>query len=547
MSAVQSSTPSPSATSAGGASGAAFVRKSSGLIKSGTPWRVFVMAFAVQGVGAWMALYYLYGVGPFPRANIWLAFLLMLPLTQAFNLALSLLASAYPRDGGDYVFLSRIFSPGVGFITNFGTFCAVCFFASSGAFLLLTVGLAPAMQVFGVVTHHPSWVHGGTWLSATHHAWLVASILVLLFGALVAFGMKIFYRYQAITWWIGGGLFLLLLVVYAVSGHSTFVSGFNRYVLATSHVHNAYAQVIAAAHKSGIPHGYTLYDTLGMFAVATAVSSVATAWIGGEVRTPLRTQLLGGVGGGVAYWIVILIITAILAGTTGLGFNRDATFLAIQHSAAYVPNQSPVFTFYAFLCTTSPVLLFLMMAGIVIIGAYLVPSQILYPTRMLFAWSFDRLAPRQVASVSPRTNAPVVATVITIIACEGLLALYGTGQITFINPVLIFGTICLMASIAALMMPFMPKSRELYRKSMIKREIFGIPVITLAAVFGIVFWVVALYVAFTRDALGANAGSNVRIWIATFIVPTIYYVITKWYRRRQGMDLSATFNELPPE
>src|ERR1700756_4293509 len=97
MSAVSSSPPSAAGT--GGASGAAFVRKSSGLIKSGTPWRVFVMAFAVQGVGAWMALYYLYGIGPFPRANIWLAFLLMLPLTQAFNLALSLLASAYPRDG----------------------------------------------------------------------------------------------------------------------------------------------------------------------------------------------------------------------------------------------------------------------------------------------------------------------------------------------------------------------------------------------------------------------------------------------------------------
>jgi heme/copper-type cytochrome/quinol oxidase subunit 2 len=82
---------------------------------------------------------------------------------------------------------------------------------------------------------------------------------------------------------------------------------------------------------------------------------------------------------------------------------------------------------------------------------------------------------------------------------------------------------------------------------MIKREVLGIPVITLAAIFGIVFWVTALYVAFTRDALGANAASNVRIWIATFIIPAIYYVGVKWYRRRQGMDLSATFNELPPE
>jgi amino acid transporter len=325
------------------------------------------------------------------------------------------------------------------------------------------------------------------------------------------------------------------------------VHGFNNYVFATSHVRDAYAGVVASATKLGIPHGYTLSDTLGMFAVATAVSTIATALIGGEVRTPFKTQLLGGVGGGVAYWIAILIITAIIAGTTGLDFNRDATWLATQNATHYVPNQSPVFTFYAFVCTTSPVLLFLMMAGIVIIGAYLVPSQILYPTRMLFAWSFDRLVPRRVADVSPRTNAPIIATVITIIFCEGLLALYGTGQITFINPILIFGTICLAASIAATVMPFMPKSRGLYKRSPANQSVLGIPVTTIAGSLGILFWVVALYVAFTRDAIGANVASNERIWIAVFVIPAIYYPITKWYRNRQGIDISSNFTELPPE
>jgi APA family basic amino acid/polyamine antiporter len=325
------------------------------------------------------------------------------------------------------------------------------------------------------------------------------------------------------------------------------VHGFNNYVFASSHVHHAYQNIIASANKLGIPHGFTFGDTLGMFAVATAVSTIATAWIGGEVRTPMKTQLLGGVGGGVAYWIVILIITAIIAGTTGLDFNRDATWLATQNATHYVPNQSPVFTFYAFVCTTSPVLLILMMAGIVIIGAYLVPSQILYPTRMLFAWSFDRLVPRKVAEVSPRTNAPIIATVITIIACEGLLALYGSGQITFINPVLIFGTICLVASFAATVMPFMPKSRALYKRSPANHRVLGIPVMTIAGLFGMVFWIVALYVAFTKDALGANVGSNVRIWIAAFLVPAIYYPVAKWYRKRQGVDIAANFTELPPE
>jgi amino acid transporter len=527
--------------------GVAFVRKSSGLVKTGTPWRIFVMGFAVQGVGAWMALYYLSGVGAFPQTNLWLAFIAMMVLIQAFNVAIALIAAAYPRSGGDYVYLSRIFSPMVGFVINFGTFCTVCFFAVSGAFLLLTYGLAPALEVYGVIVRHPTWTSAGTWLANTDHAWLVSSLIVLAFGVLIVFGMKIFYQYQAITWWVGGALFVLMLVVYGVSSHATFVHGFNNYVLATAHQHNGYAQVMAAAKKAGVPHGYTLYDTLGMFAIATAISNIAIAWIGGEVRTPLRTQLLGGVGSGVAYWLVIFIITAIIASTTGFAFNKDATFLSVQHPTMYVAGQAPIFTFYAYLCTTSPVLLWLMMAGVVIIGAYLVPSQIMYPTRMLFAWSFDRLIPSRVADVSGRTNAPIIATIITILACEGLLALYGSGQITFINPILLFGTVCMAASIAAVVMPFMPKSRDLYKTSGIKREILGVPVITIGGILGVVFWGTALYVALSRDALGANAASNIRIWIGVFVIPAIYYLGAKWYRRREGINLSANFTELPPE
>jgi amino acid transporter len=505
------------------ATGAAFVRKSSGLIKAGTPWRIFFMAFAVQGIGAFMALTFLYGVGPFPQTNILLAILIMIPFLQLFNVAYGLMAGAYPRSGGDYVFGSRIIAPIYGFVTNFGWFIAICFFASTGAYIVMALGLAPALQVFGVITKHPSFTSAGIWLAKTDNAWLVASVLVLGFGVLVACGMKIFYRYQAITWWIGGTLFLLLLIVYATSSHADFVNGFNHYMAVTAHEPHAYARLMAAAQHAGVPHTYSLHDTLGLFAVMTATTTSTTALIGGEVRTPLRTQMLGGVGGGVAYCVVMFLIGLIIASTTGLHFNLDATYLATQHPGLYTPSQSPVFTFYAFLCTSSPVLLFLMMGGIVVLGAYLVPSQILYPTRMLFAWSFDRLIPKQVANVSPRSNSPIIATVIGVIVCEVLLALYGSGVITFINPILIFGVTSLLGSIAAFVMPFAPRSREHYRNSAIKREILGLPLISVAAFFAIIFWVVALYVAFTYDALGANATSNIVVAAVVFAIPICYY------------------------
>jgi amino acid transporter len=283
-----------------------------------------------------------------------------------------------------------------------------------------------------------------------------------------------------------------------------------------------------------------------MFAVATSVAA-AGAYMGGEVRTPMKTQTLGGAGGGVFYMLLILLIGFLISHTTTLEFNRAATFLSVQHSSLYLPPQAPVFTFYAYLCTSSPVLLVVMMLGTVIFSLILVPQQIIYPTRMLFAWSFDRLIPAKVASVSARTNSPIIATVVVAIFCEILLALYGSGQITFINPILIIGPVWTTIAIAGLVVPFMPRSRAAFRTSRINIRIAGIPVISLLAMVACAFWAGSLYIAFSSDTLGADQSSNERIALAVFLAAAIYYVGARVVRSRQGMNLDATFAELPPD
>jgi basic amino acid/polyamine antiporter, APA family len=528
------------------ADGGAFVRKSSGLIKTGTPWRIFVMSCTDQGVGAFMATFFLYGVGAFPRTNLLLSLAMTTVCLVCMNLVYAFLAGAYPRSGGEYVFLSRIIHPALGFIANFGAFIAFCFFSATGGYLVFTLALAPSLEVLGVITHHPGITSVGNWFGTNNHAWLCASALVLLYSVMVAFGMKLYYRYQAITWWIGLGCFLVLLVVYGTASHSDFVHGFNNYMLTTTHQHNAYAKLIAAANHAGVPHSHSFYDTIGMFAVATSISA-AGAYIAGEVRTPVKTQVIGGAGGGFFFMVVVFIIALLIDHTTGFTFNTSATYLSVQHSSAYPVDQSPVFTFYAYLCTTSPVLLVIMTLGTVIFTLILVPQQIIYPTRMIFAWSFDRLVPRQLAQVSSRTNAPIVATIVVAAVCEGLLALYGSGQITFINPILIIGPVWGIIAVAGVIVPFMPKTREYFRTSRINIRVLGVPLITILGGVAVVFWVLSLYVATSSDQLGADAASNERIAVIVFAAAAVYYVAVRLYRRSQGIDLDATFNELPPD
>jgi basic amino acid/polyamine antiporter, APA family len=366
------------------------------------------------------------------------------------------------------------------------------------------------------------------------------------FAVMVCFGTKVYYRFQSVVWWVGMGCFALLLIVLGFSSHEHFVHGLNAYVQSTSGKSGAYDSIMQTAKAQGAPSGYSLSDTLGMFAVATSVSA-AGAYMGGEVRTPLRTQIIGGAGGGLFFGGLVLLVGLLIAKTVGLDFNQAATFLAVQHGDQFLADQTPVFTWYAFLCTSSPVLLVLMCLGVVLLTSILVPQQIMYPTRMLFAWSFDRLIPARVADVSPRTGAPIKATIIVALTCEGLLALYGSGQISYINPILIIGLVWGIIALAAVLFPFMPRSREAFRSSQIGVRVAGIPVISLLGLAGVIFFAISLGVAYTSDTLGANKTSNIIVAAVVFAVALVYFVGVRVVRRNQGINLDATFAELPPD
>ena len=55
----------------------------------------------------------------FPGANPYLALLFVLPMTLSFSYAFGLLTQMIPRSGGDYMIVSRVLGPVLGFISSF--------------------------------------------------------------------------------------------------------------------------------------------------------------------------------------------------------------------------------------------------------------------------------------------------------------------------------------------------------------------------------------------------------------------------------------------
>jgi amino acid transporter len=361
----------------------------------------------------------------------------------------------------------------------------------------------------------------------------------------MSFGLNAYWKLQRAVIVLGGLAMLLVIGIMLFSSHADFVHGVNHYGDVTG-FKNGYARTLAAATKNGLPHGHSLGDTLGMLPICLT-TFVLSGYMGGELRTPRKTQLFTTLGGSTFFYIILIVIALLIGKTVGFGFNTSAAYLSTQHTAAYGFNQSPIYTWYTFVLTSSPVLLLLIGIGLAVMGLSNGPQQIIWGSRILFAWSLDRIVPAPIAWVWERTASPVVAIVITVICGEAVLFLYVKGTLTYFAPIIIFGVDYILVSITAIVIPYVKKTKTFWERSGNNYKLGPVPVITILGVVSLFYWVYVLVRGMSVSLLGANTTSNIELSGGVLLFGAIYFGIVWVIRKREGMDLSRTYAQLPPD
>ena len=122
--------------------------------------------------------------------GIWEAITIGFLLSLIVNFVYYTLAVTIPRSGGDYVYISRILHPALGFLSAglTGIFGTLVLASTFGASVWVTAGLSPLLSTLG---------QGGLSAMVTSTTALtVAGVLTtVFFGVLLAFGgNKTFYR-----------------------------------------------------------------------------------------------------------------------------------------------------------------------------------------------------------------------------------------------------------------------------------------------------------------------------------------------------------------
>ena len=528
------------------AAGELFSRRATGLVRLGTPWRILVLNFANIGL---TYIWFTYWITPgvFPQSNLFLSIAVAGVGTAIFAAVLAAFSSSFPRSGGEYVYVSRSLHPSLGFACSVAAALSQCFWVGIGGFWIANLVLAPVLSAIGVSTGTETLVNWGTDLGTPTAGFVVGTIAVLLCIALNLGGLRRYFRFQTVSFAIGVLTLLVLVVGFLLSSRSGFAAGINDLAAAGGGSENAYDDIINGAREAGMPGGVTLHDTLGILGI-TWLLAFASTYIAGEVRSPRRTQLLGTVGGSALYTVVVLLLLAVIFKAVPAEFNKAAAWMNYNSESYYeILPADPTFVTWIAALVDNAFLLVVIGIGLVIWSFFWLPSAMIIATRAMFAWSMERLAPAKLGEVHPRTNAPVIATVIVGVIAELFLIAYWQEWFTYLTPFLAYAAIWVIVSIAGIVAGYRRSTRELLAKGGWGRKVLGIPVVSLCGAVGVVYWGLALYYAMSVDLLALNTTKQIILTAAQFVVPFLaFFAIAAW-RRSRGIDLKAAYAQLPPE
>ncbi|MGH6932182.1 MAG: APC family permease [Dongiaceae bacterium] len=529
-----------------------FARKSSGLIRE---FGIFdTLSFNVIGyaLGLVLAVTPFFAGALFPGANIFLILIVGTVFALFNGMVYSLLAGAMPRSGGEYVYIGRVIHPAIGFMASWGFTWSQ--YLGIGIYTQWTVnyGLAVSFATLGHAFGSESLLDAGVYIQEPWPSFLLGTLLLISVVVVQLAGMRFLRRFLNLFFIIAMIGAVITLIVFLGSSREEFVASFNAFMSSTASLADAYNAMIQLARDNGwspteqsfgavllaLPLGYWVY-----------IGFTYSAYVGGEVKEPQKTQNYGIIGSLILGFIFYMAVMGAYYAVVGTDFNNAAAYLERNTEVNPLPVAG-VLNFFAGLLTTNPVMLILMHISFFLWNYLLLFVMVTICVRNMFAWSFDQIMPVALTKVTEKSRSPSVATVVVgVIAWVLLWASIFTPLFDYIfNYIAIFAIAFWITSFAAILLPY--RKRELYEAApdMVKRRVFGIPLITIAGVVNLVLFTIILYSSFTLPAFAGPVGAvAIAFVLGIYVVGLVIYYVAAAIRRQQGVDLNLLYSEIPPD
>ena len=531
----------------------AFVREATGLVRQITTADAVIINLVIANlvigsVGLLVLPYTLPGV------NLLAAELVAAVTSFALSIVYWLFNVAMPRSGGDYVYNTRSLFPSIGFAANFSLTIWTIFYIAAYASFVASLGLSGWLTTLGTINGNMGLVNLGNYFGTQNGEFITATIVNVVMAGLVLTGLRLTLNVLRVLFAVAIVGTVTAILVIAVSTHAQFVSAFSAY--------GNYQAVINAAASSGVfPHvanwNQLAPSLLGIgFAAETLIFFQYSSYVGGEIRNARRAAPIALIGSLLILTGFVLLMAFGFTYTIGNQFLGAIYALYYTASPSYPLSVPPSLVFFAgILAGHNQVILNLIGVGITAWSLAIVPFLYLTMSRNVMAWSFDRLLPERLSSVSPRFHSPTYAIIFAFILSELFLIPYTyVAQFVQFFAASTAGLVIdfFIVSIAAIVFPL---RKTLYANSGIQnRKIGPIPLITFVGVIATVFIGVLLYGFLTQPGFLIYVPTSVvdtiigeLVAVSLFITGFVVFYVSKYVRKTHGIDLDVALKEIPPE
>jgi amino acid transporter len=538
----------------------AFSRTASGLTREITPVHHWIYNVFTLLVLTGAAFFYLWAPGVYPGTSPVLGLIVAAIAIVPIYTAYSMLASAMPRSGGDYVFQSRILHPAIAFTALAAQVVWLWYWLELSGFWISNMVFSPLFSMLGFYTGSGGLLNVATWFSSQQGIFWTAIITNLVVAILFLPGLR---TYLKIQWVLFAGVIISLVtmtIVLLVTSHATFVTNFNNLMAAFDPQQpNYYQYIIDTAHANG-------FSSSAGGGLAGLIAVVAIAWFNliwsvwsmpnlGEIKHANSFGTLNRVMQlSLGFGLLVLGLTmALLIKVCGLEFIQAAGFNWWNGTIDY-----PVLPYSSILTSVmggSALVVVLILVGFFTQAVQQTFNVLVGGTRLIVAMSMDRVLPEGLGRISRRfRGSPVNAILFLLIGGELLAVLFLIApnvESYALSTSLAATFYQTLTVLAAAVFPWAAK--EIYEASPIsKYKVANIPLITICGAWGVLVGVILLIFYLTDPGLGLRPlpGETLLGFIgmlAVFALAFVWFWAARAVNRSRGIDIDLNFQQLPPE
>ncbi len=523
-----------------------YARKSSGLVRTIGVFGAMVFGVHCISLSSSGLIPFSWVAGVWPGSSIIgvLTVAMVFCLFHAYTYAC--IGATMPRSAADYTLASRTLSAPLAFAASWTLVIFSAMVAGSLIAWIPKTAIPVLFRTMGIVTNNQAFINFASWASTTNGIILIGTVCALITFVTMILPTRTILRILEVGFFLGLGAWAVIYFQLGTAPADAFPAAWDKFMGAGS-----YAGRIQLAKDNGMVVDPNV-------AKMTLAGLIMGFWIfygyyiptffAGEVKQAEKTLLAGSWSSLIVTWAIFVVGALLLQRLVPLEWIAAESYLS--NAGVSEANPMPWITFYAaILKPYLPLLWFVAIAWIYTL-INLAQTYFFYCSRIIFAWSFDRLIPEKVCYIHPKLHSPIIAiAIITIIAEIGIIDA-ATGGVMGAQLNFVFFAVCtqLVPVTAMTLFPFLKPDLFENASGFVRRRIGKVPVITIIGSITLAYLLWMIIASFLFPAVGGRIGVGTLGTLFGFIISglIVFYIARSYRLKKEGIDINWTFQSVPP-